>query len=77
MTDKTAKHIGKSILTGLPYIFLMAYDDFDVKNGFITIPLFMIYFALLVNFIPLIIYGLSYLFTRNNDRSKKYILSLI
>tara|TARA_R110002020_G_scaffold425459_2_gene634885 strand:- start:1288 stop:1659 length:372 start_codon:yes stop_codon:yes gene_type:complete len=70
MTNRTSKHIGKSILTGLPYIFLIAYDDFDGKYGFIMIPIFMIVFALLVNFIPLIIYGISYLFTRNNDRSK-------
>ena len=70
MTDKTAKHIGKSILTGLPYIFLVAFDDFNNEYGFILIPIFMILFALVINLIPLIIYALSNLFTRNKDVSK-------
>ena len=70
MTNKTSKHIGKSILTGLPYIFLIAFDDFNNEQGFILIPIFMILFALVINLIPLIIYALSYLVTRNKDASK-------
>ena len=70
MTDKTAKHIGKSILTGLPYIFIIAPNDFEGKYGVIMIPIFIILFALMINIIPVLIYSISYIFTKNKDKAK-------
>ena len=70
MTDKTLKHIGKSILTGLPYIFLIAPNDFVGEYRFIFILIFIIVFGLAVNVIPAIIYSLSYLFTKNKEKAK-------
>lgn len=70
MTDKTLKHIGKSILTGLPYIFIIAPNDFEGKYGVIMIPIFIILFALMINIIPVLIYSISYIFTKNKDKAK-------
>tara|TARA_B110000238_G_scaffold180590_1_gene204717 strand:+ start:599 stop:973 length:375 start_codon:yes stop_codon:yes gene_type:complete len=70
MTDKTLKHIGKSILTGLPYIFVIAPNDFEGKDGVILIPIFIILFAFMINIIPVLIYSISYVITKNKDKAK-------
>ena len=78
MTDKTdkhigrsiAQHIGKSIVPWLLYVFFVAFEDFNNSSIVSLILASTIIFALFVNLIPGIMFALSYLFKRDADASK-------
>ena len=72
MTDKTSKHIGKSIIAGFAYNLVVPnpfpYDEPKIIIANVTVSI-MIAFAFQI--IPGIFYYLYYVFTKDKEKSKK------
>ena len=64
MSNKTVIHIIKSLLAALT----LQFTDFESIN--IVSVLSILIFAVLLQFIPLLLYSLTYSFSKNKDKSK-------